>query len=142
MPDQPLPWHKCVWRSGVQESCPANYSAERFVMYDDAKVIDNRECSECTCSAPVGGACVGTVRLYDDAACGAEFAKQPIASYGKQCTNIYPAGRAIGSKAITDVAYVPGTCAPSGGEPIGEAHPDSADAVTFCCLSPLGDPFE
>ncbi|TKD09647.1 hypothetical protein [Polyangium fumosum] len=66
-----------------------------------------------------------------------EFPGDTLASYGDQCSNIYPAGRAIGAKAITDLHYVGGSCLASGGEPIGEATPDDAQAVTFCCYHPF-----
>jgi hypothetical protein len=80
---------------------------------------------------------VATLRLYDDAACGSQFNSQSLYSLDDQCIKILPPGRAIGGKAITDYAYVQGTCMPSGGEAIGEAQAKPDDALTFCCLPPF-----
>jgi hypothetical protein len=53
------------------------------------------------------------------------------------CNPIFPAGLAIGSKSITDHLYVPGMCAASGGEPMGEAVKDDSTATTICCQQAL-----
>jgi hypothetical protein len=108
------------------------------VLYRE-KPIDHRGCGECQCGAPVGSGCLASLRFYDDAACGSQFATNPISSSDPQCVKIIPPGRAIGAKAITDLAYVPGSCSASGGEPTGAASPDPINAVTFCCLYPFYD---
>jgi hypothetical protein len=89
--------------------------------------------------APVGSACEGTLRLYDDAACGSEFDSSTLSSVYDQCVKLVPPGRALGGKAITDYTYIQGACEPSGGEAIGEAQAKPEDAVTFCCLPPFYD---
>lgn len=134
--DLPLPWSQCVWRAGLHEECPGDYSFVRYWTYI-GKVIDDRKCNACECGAPVGSACLGTLRLYDDAACTSEFEKLSMSSYGEKCVTMQPPGRALGAEAITDLTYKPGTCVASGGEPTGEAKADETDAVTFCCLPPF-----
>jgi hypothetical protein len=134
--DLPLPWLQCVYRAGVHEACPSNYAHSRHVTYPE-EPIDDRTCTDCACGAPEGSSCLASLRLYEDAACTAQFAVNPISSTGEQCGNVFPAGRALGSKAITDLSYLPGQCAASGGAPVGGAHPDVSGAVTFCCLPPF-----
>jgi hypothetical protein len=135
--DLPLPWHQCIWRVGQHEECPAPYTADRFFTHTLTGYTDKRGCTPCTCGAPVGGACEGTLRLYDDAACVSEFNAGSLYSLDNQCIKILPPGKALGSKAITDHNYIPGTCIPSGGQAIGEAQPKAEDAITFCCLPPF-----
>lgn len=137
--DLPLPWRQCIWRVGLHDACPAPYTAEQFVTYSLTGYTDGRECTACECGAPEGGACVATLRLYDDAACGSQFNQQSLYSLDDQCIKILPPGKAIGAKAITDHTYMQGTCAPSGGEAIGEAQTKPEDALTFCCLPPFYD---
>ena len=137
MKDLPLPWLHCVALQG-DHACPGNYTYARYLMFDELPV-DDRGCSACACSAPEGGSCLASLYLYDDAACADEAVLVPLASVESACGKILPPGRAIGSKAITGLEYVPGTCAASGGEPIGEAREDTDTAVTFCCLYPFFD---
>ncbi|MDI1445782.1 hypothetical protein [Polyangium sp. 6x1] len=59
--------------------------------------------------------------------------KRPISSVSGACDVIFPAGRAMGGKAVTDHAYIAGMCEAGGGEPIGEAVEDDENAVTLCC---------
>jgi hypothetical protein len=74
--------------------------------------------------------------LYSDASCTNELNSNPIGSTGPGCWDLVPPGPALGSKKISNLSYVPGTCAVTGGEPIGTAIPNedaNAGAVTFCC---------
>ena len=109
------------------------YKASVHRLYPEAP-IDDRGCTECACGAPVGSACFGNMPLYEDAACSTEFVNVLLGSMSEGCTNIIPAGRAIGAKRVTDLAYLDGTCGPTGGEPKGVATGDTANAVTFCCI--------
>jgi hypothetical protein len=138
--DKPLPWLQCVWRAGIHEQCPSNYSWKHYWMYAE-EPIDTRGCSDCQCGSPGGSACLATLRLYDDSVCNSEFATNPISSVDDWCAPVFPAGRALGGKAITDLSYLRGACAASGGEPTGEARPDPdpQTAITFCCLAPFED---
>ncbi len=135
---QPGPeWLTCVYAEGVYNlsDCPNEYNASvhHFYPYDP---VDDRGCSDCSCGAPMGSACIGNLRVYNDAACSTEFVNMPLGSMGENCTNIIPAGRAVGAKRVTDLTYLPGTCGSSGGEPKGSASANAARAVTFCCMNP------
>ncbi|TKD09914.1 hypothetical protein [Polyangium fumosum] len=139
MHNAPLPWLQCVALDGNHEMCPGNYTFARYELYGE-QPSDTRGCTACECGGtPVGSACLGTLRLFQDGACGSQFAEVPLSSTGEQCTNVLPAGRALGGKAITDLAYSPGICASTGGDPTGSAERDPAQAVTFCCRSPFDD---
>ncbi|MDI1478591.1 hypothetical protein [Polyangium sp. y55x31] len=128
----------CVHRGGefTLEDCPLNYRYAWYVGYPK-DVADDRACEACACGPVVGSGCVGSVRLYNDAACASEFEKGGLASGYEKCINIVAPGRALGAKAITDLAYVPGECLSSGGTPTGAATRNAIGAVTFCCLGPF-----
>lgn len=130
------PWAQCVWQNGEHEKCPENYTFSRRVMYDFAPK-ESRSCSACSCGEPVNGACIANLRPFTDSTCSSEILNQPISSAMPDCNPIFPAGLAIGSKSITDHLYVPGMCAASGGEPMGEAVEDKGTATTLCCQKTL-----
>jgi hypothetical protein len=134
--DLPSGFRSCIYQRGEHE-CPASWSGDRRVVYevyaDKPGFIDARNCSPCSCGAPIGSVCTAQFRVFEDAACTKLVLADPITSFDGQCTNVLPAGKAIGSKEITSLAYFPGTCEPLGGEPIGEVKPDPDQAVTFCC---------
>ncbi|MDI1442413.1 hypothetical protein [Polyangium sp. 6x1] len=138
MYDLPYPFLQCVALRGTHDKCPGNYDGyDPIYLYGEVPV-DTRGCTACECGgSPVGSACLGNLRFYSDAACEAGADTVDVASFGDQCTNVYPPGRALGSKAITDLAYLPGICLATGGEPTGAASEDPADVVTFCCLPPF-----
>lgn len=130
-----FPYRQCISRAGVH-ACPAGYdTGERFVMYRKDGVQEGRGCTDCACGAPVGGACVGRLRVFEDGTCGKLIDDKAISSIEDVCTDLAMPGVALGSKEVVDVAYVPGTCAGNGGEPFGEAQPDDDQGRTFCCLS-------
>lgn len=138
MPSMELPngFRSCIYQRGDHE-CPASWSGERRVVYevtvDKLGFIDARDCSPCSCGAPIGSGCTAHVRTFEDGACSKLIADVPIASFfGEQCTNVSP-GIALGSKEVSALMYFPGVCEPIGGEPIGEVKPDPDQAVTFCC---------
>jgi hypothetical protein len=130
-------WLTCVHKQGIHNlsDCPVEYNASVHRLYP-YEPIDDRGCAACSCGAPVGSACIGKMRIYDDAACSTDLATMPIGSMGEACVNVIPAGSAIGVKRLTDLAYLAGTCGPSGGEPKGMATGNTANAVTFCCMKP------
>jgi hypothetical protein len=138
IPSSELPqgFRSCIYQRGDHE-CPASWSGQRRVVYevtaDKLGFIDARDCSPCSCGAPIGSGCSAHFRTFEDGACSKLISDDPIASFfGSQCTNVSP-GIAIGSKEITSLSYFPGVCEPIGGEPIGEVKPDPNQAVTFCC---------
>ena len=130
-------WLSCVYEQGVYDlsDCPDEYNASAHHLYPD-EPIDDRGCSDCSCGAPAGSACIGNMRVYADAACSNEFVNMPLGLMSDNCTGVIPAGRAVGSKRVTDLAYLPGSCGPSGGQPKGTATVNPARAVTFCCMKP------
>ncbi|MDC3987313.1 hypothetical protein [Polyangium jinanense] len=141
MYDLPYPWLQCVALRGKHDKCPGNYDQFKPIHLYGEQPVDTRGCTACECGGnPVGSACVASLRLYDDAACSSEFSNAPISSVIDQCTNVSLPGRALGGKAITDLAYVPGLCLATGGEPTGTASEDLTDAVTFCCYAPFEFP--
>jgi hypothetical protein len=134
--DLPNGFRSCIYKRGEHE-CPSTWSGDRHVVYevtaDKRGFIDARDCSPCSCGAPIGSGCTAHFRTFEDGACTKLISDDPIASFfGSQCTNVAP-GIAIGSKEISPLMYLAGTCEPLGGEPIGEVKPDPDQAVTFCC---------
>ncbi len=132
----PSGYRSCIYRRGEHE-CPTAWSGERFVMYertaDKPGWLEGRDCTPCSCGAPMGSACAGHLRTFEDSACSKLLSDDQIASFGEQCTNYFPPGPAVGSKEITGLTYIPGFCEPTGGEPIGDVTPDPGQAVTVCC---------
>jgi hypothetical protein len=112
--------------------CPAAFP-ERHLFYK--RMEGKRECTECTCSDPVGSQCIAAFSAYQDPACG----DNPLPFFkdvaGQICVPAMPWSLgAISAKwGIND----PGKCEPSGGEPVGEIKP--VDPRLFCC-QPLPDP--
>jgi len=91
-----------------------------------AGVDDARACTACSCGPVSGSACSTTVTLYADGACSTV-----VQSGAAGCYDV-PAGTPIGSKSANPPVYQPGFCGPSGGEPTGDAIPQTP--FTFCCL--------
>lgn len=136
-------WRYCVRKVGIHE-CPQGDGAtfvKQYVAYDG--YMDTRKCTECECGAS-GGACYGTLRAYKDDACSTnELNSYVVGSNMTNCLNLPPSGDAFGSKEFTDLTYVPGSCEPKGGEPLGDVVPiktkvtpagDVVETVTtWCC---------
>jgi hypothetical protein len=77
---------------------------------------------------------MGSLSVFSDNLCLSQFAQMPLSSMDGNCVGITPAGRAVGSKTISDLSYVPGTCAVTGGESIGTVIPnDNENSVTTIC---------
>lgn len=142
---EPLPdgWLRCIARTGKHEACPDNYNdSGPYWVYQD-NPIDDRGCSVCTCGAPKDGVCIGSLRLYSDAQCANELNKYQLASTDPFCADLSPPGLAVGSKTFGELSYWPGTCAVTGGEPIGAAVPndnENSGVRTFCCRAPAPPP--
>jgi hypothetical protein len=119
----------CVATPGDVD-CPASSPyVDRHVFYGG--IDDTRGCTPCTCGAPTGSTCTGSIAIYSDAACSAQVFADLITSSGPSCIDV-PAGSALGSKKAGPATYAPGACAANGGEPVGSAVP--SQPVTFCCL--------
>jgi hypothetical protein len=135
VPASLYPWAQCVWLTG-EHKCPENFTYSRRVMYEQ-EPKDSRSCSACSCGEPVGGSCIANFRVFKDSACSSEILNQPISSEMPDCNLIFPAGSAVGSKSVSGQSYLPGSCAVSGGEPMGEAVEDKGTATTICCQKTL-----
>ena len=133
LPQALFPQRICIWREGLHTDCPKNYQGEPARWMYPEEVKEGRGCTECACGAPNGGACVSSLRLFEDGACAAQFQEQTTASLGGECDAIFPSGRALGSKETSPAMYMAGACEASGGEPYGQAMVDVDNAVTFCC---------
>lgn len=129
----PQPFNLCIAHEGVLD-CPA-YAPwpEKRVFYGG--VDDKRECSECTCTPPVGDACVSSLSVYNDASCGQEaMIKLPISSMSNACVDISAQGAPLDSKAATTPKYIAGQCAPVPGSPSGGTA-EKTFPMTLCCIS-------
>ena len=110
-------------------SCPDTYP-EKHLVYDG--IDDQRTCSACACSAPAGSSCTASLNVFKDSACSMPLLTSTVGSSGAACVDLVLAGLPLGSKTITNLAYQPGSCVPSGGEPSGTVEP--AGPATFCCV--------
>ena len=134
--DAPTPadFRLCVIHEG-DTTCPkdrGNMFTERHVFYGD--VNDDRQCSACSCGPPAGSICTATISIYKsgNSTCKNPASAQiPITSETTICVDIAPVGQALGSKSAGPTSYLPGTCAPIGGDASGSAT--KTDATTFCC---------
>ncbi|MFS8070207.1 MAG: hypothetical protein ACMG6S_27910, partial [Byssovorax sp.] len=103
----------CIYHA-ADVSCPDAYPDKHLVY---AGFDDQRTCSDCACSAPVGSSCTAALSVFKDGACSVPLlGSLPISSSGASCIDLLPAGLPLGSKTVTALAYAPGTCTPSGGE--------------------------
>ena len=120
----------CIYHE-ADVSCPGAYP-EKHLVY--AGFDDQRACSACACSAPVGSNCTATLSVFKDAGCTAQqlLLSDPVSSSGPACFDLVPAGLPLGSKTLTALAYQAGTCTPSGGEASGTV--EASGPSTFCCL--------
>ena len=111
----------CIYFEG-DVACPGDVYTERTVAHEG--IADDRGCSECTCGDPTG-TCEGQAFLTDfDCGAGAVF-----------LGNVNAGGCGVASGPPSHAQYsaeIDAECAPSGGDPEGEATP--TDTVTFCCL--------
>ncbi len=124
----PPDFSMCIYHEG-DASCPDAYPDKHLVY---AGFDDQRACSACACSAPVGSSCTAALSVFKDGACSALLLSVPISSSSPSCVDLAPAGLPLGSKTVTALAYAPGTCTPSGGEASGTV--EASGPSTFCCL--------
>lgn len=127
-------WRYCVRHEGQGVfACPSSLDSdfsEQVIAYTE--YVDERRCTACGCKA-TGGECWGTLRMYEDETCTNDAAMLSISSNTYECNNV-PPGLSLGSKEMTDLVYLPGTCEPTGGLPVGAAYPDQTTATTWCCM--------
>lgn len=124
----PQGFSQCIYQKGDLE-CPPGY-LDKHVFYDD--ISDSRQCTECSCGAPVGGVCSATVSVFQDGSCANSMGTVLMDSRIPKCATFQQApGIALGSKRATPPVYEPGACEPIGGEVIGSAA--VVGPSTFCC---------
>jgi len=118
VPDADPQFHLCVEHDG-DVACPSGFPS-RTVAYAD--VDDARDCSMCSCGAPTGVGCTGSVSMYSDGACTS------VTKGGYPTPNcISESGAFIGY----DGTATGGSCSASSVSPTGTATP--ASPTTLCC---------
>lgn len=122
----------CVAHPGDVDCPGVGGYVDRHVAYEG--IDDTRGCTPCACGAPAGSGCSALISVFEDGACSAPdlVVAATVTAAGSSCFDV-PLGSTLGSKSASVVAYTPGACEPSGGEPMGSAEP--ALPVTFCCLA-------
>jgi hypothetical protein len=130
IPSSPPGFRVCIYQKGDND-CPSEFTpyAEKHLVA--VGYNDTRTCSPCACGAPSGGACSSTVSVYTDGACSTLAYSATVTSSGPDCHDL-PSGTPLGSKSATAPTYTPGSCMPSGGEPMGAAT--LTQPATYCCL--------
>jgi hypothetical protein len=124
----------CILQKG-ENDCPTdpeNVFTERHVVYNG--VQDDRQCSACSCGAPMGSACTAVLSIYKgaDLTCsGLALEQTTISSSSSKCIDIQLPGQALGSKSAGPTTYLPGTCPAMGGDASGSAV--ATNPVTLCC---------
>ena len=125
----PPDFSMCIYHE-ADVSCPDAYPDKHLVY---AGFDDQRACSLCACSAPVGSSCSAALSVFKDGACSVPLiGSVPIGSSKSACFDLVPAGLPLGSKTVSALAYGAGTCMPSGGEASGTL--EASGPSTFCCL--------
>jgi hypothetical protein len=133
-PKAPNGFRHCILSDQIA-ACPKEYPvAQQQFFQDDSSddIQDDRGCNPCTCADPAGGSCISRFRFYSDNMCAKEIYYQDASSDGSVCHDIMPAGLGLLSKQAEPPTYIPGECAPIGGEETGALVPQRP--VTICCL--------
>jgi hypothetical protein len=125
--EPPPGFARCIYQPG-EHDCPARYSNRR-VFYDD--VSDAGPCATCSCGAPEGSGCRTFVTVYVDAACSDGLLGRDMYLHAPPSCCNNPLSEALVGKTATALTYEPGSCEPSGGEPLGSV--ELLGPTTFCC---------
>ncbi|WP_437725315.1 hypothetical protein [Sorangium sp. So ce861] len=128
-------WRRClVADDGEDVECPASdrtaglHFSEKLIVWE--KVEDSRACTPCSCNETAPSTCEALVSTFEDGACRDPVAAAVVAENGG-CHDAEP-GSTLGSLRAAWLVDAPGSCAPSGGEPVGELS--LSKKVTVCCL--------
>jgi hypothetical protein len=117
VPAAPGPEFKqCILLSGSLPDlpCPSSYP-NQSIFYQDLLPV----CTPCTCAAPTGSTCTGSISIFQNGMCGAPLgAPASIDATGPTCVDV-PPGSALGGKTASAPSYTAGSCKPSGGAPRG-----------------------
>ena len=129
----PPGFRQCIVYLGYGEpQCPAEYP-DQFEFYTDAE--DSRECTPCECTQTAPAQCEVLFSTYEDAECGQVLLSIMMGSApSPACHPISVQSAELASMSAEWVTNTPGSCAASGGKPVGEIKP--IDPRTFCCQSP------
>jgi hypothetical protein len=123
-------WTYCITHEGADDDytmmCPPRFPALRVF---GPSVTDTRACAACACDPPQGSACSSFVSAYSDSSCSVYLGTVEATLEGPTCVDV--PGTPLGSKSASAPVYVPGACAPSGGELTGSAVIDAP--MTYCC---------
>jgi hypothetical protein len=117
----------CIEHAGDM-ACPAGDFSAKHLFY--ATVSDTRGCAACACGASSGGTCSASISIYSSPTpntCTGGL----ITLQAGSCTNLV-GNPTVGSRKATITAPQGGSCAPSGGQPVGAATPGTP--TTFCCV--------
>jgi len=126
LPNAPTPFGAvCISKLG-DNMCPAGSGYTTKKLFFDLDPMDTRACTECACGGPTGLSCNSSITTYSDPNCGAA-----IATTAANACSTYPGNPTVGSYKSVSTVFTPGTCAASGGLPMGTAEP--LNPVTFCC---------
>ncbi len=126
----------CVYLKGDHAAdpgfaCPAAYPRS-LVVYSSYE--NTRDCAPCKCGDPEGGECEALVSVYKDGGCSQVAGSVMVSSGQAACVDLLN-GTSLGSKSAAFTLDQPGSCASSGGGPVGAFEP--ADPVTLCCQPDL-----
>ena len=115
----------CVYQSGAAASCPAAYPTSN-VFYSTES--DTRACGGCTCGAPTGGTCAGSVNLYTGVACGTAAVTYPTGAWDS-CQTF---GGNLFTLAEGNFTVTAGTCAVTA-QPAPTGGVTGTGPTTVCC---------
>lgn len=123
-PALPFESQLCVVADGDLE-CPADYPDKELF---HAGMVDDRECSDCTCGNPFGTCSGYSVRLFNQANCGGS----PLATLSPTgvCTEVL-SNQGVESASIQNGTIENASCTPSGGVAVGSSV--EAEPRTVCC---------
>lgn len=128
VPAAPMGFARCIFQDG-DVACPAPWTRKQ-VFYEG--FIDGRTCTPCGCGPSGGASCIAAVSVYGDDACSVPMASTLVSSTDPASCVDLVSGSPLGSKVVEVAWSQPGSCPPTGGEPIGDVEPNQP--ATFCCL--------
>lgn len=136
VPPVPAGYTMCLWMHGDELVLCDDAFPRRIVAYQDVS-SDDRACSPCECSAPLGANCSAIVSVFADGNCATMLGSVPVAPGQAGCVDLL-SGSPLGSKAAALVLNKPGTCEALGGVAVGDIHP--IGARTLCCQESVSVP--
>jgi hypothetical protein len=114
----------CIWQAGDTATCPPEYPNQTVL---SGGVDDGRACSACSCSAPSGRSCSGTMSVYEGGTCAGTAIDVP--TNGSTCVPLSIA--TTSASLISNYSLSGGSCNASGGAATGSAT--ALNPRTICC---------